>query len=110
MARIDAGGESRDVVVREDRDDRPGETSRWRTVGASDWMDWAGLHAEGQVEELVPRSEVDRLVAQAVADGGYEDIGDHRIALGTGWCVLHGEHYELPHELDRLRERAGEGL
>lgn len=57
-----------------------------------------------QITRLYTQDEVD----DAVAAGGYEDIGDHRIALGPGRCVLHGEVYQ-PNELDLLRERNGGG-
>lgn len=48
-------------------------------------------------------------LAEAVAAGGYEHIGDHIIGRATGICTVHGERYEIPHELDRLREREGGG-
>lgn len=60
---------------------------------------WPGAD-RSVIRQVYTKDELD----QAVADGDYEQIGEHRIALSAGRCVLHGEVYQ-PHELDRLRER-----
>lgn len=43
--------------------------------------------------------------------GEPEQIGEHQVvidvALGKAVCLVHGETYQVPHELDRLREREG---
>jgi hypothetical protein len=75
----------------------------WAQVKGAE-VDDGGLVADRSVIQRVwTQDELD----QAVADGGYEDVGEHRIALSTGVCVLHGEFYRPPHELDRLRKWEG---
>jgi hypothetical protein len=66
-------------------------------------LTWLEVLTWQPVVRLYTQDELD----QAIADGGYEDIGEHRIALSTGVCVLHGELYRIPHVVDRLREREG---
>lgn len=93
------------------------EDFRWFLSTDGDPLSWA-LATDATVNPLtlglpqgLNRTVMLRLftpeeVAQAVADGGYEQIGEHQIALGPGRCVVHGETY-APMELDRLREREG---
>jgi hypothetical protein len=82
------------------------EPLSWAQVTGAE-PDGGRLVADRRVVQRVwTQVEPDALPALA---GGYETIGDHQIALGSGVCVTHGERYELPHELDRLREREGEG-
>lgn len=110
------GGELSVVILRDDRlaEDMGEPGKRWHTpnnVGASTtWAVACEIAASNDCPVsdavlLVPKPEVER----AVLAGGYETIGDHQVALGSGVCVTHGERYELPLELDRLRQREGGG-
>lgn len=111
-----AGDELPVLIWRSDRfaEDLGSPEDRWHTPNSDGpSTTWAEACRVADANEcpmseavlLVPQSEVDR----AVADGGYEQIGEHRIALGSGRCVIHGESYEIPVELDRLRQREGGG-
>lgn len=111
------------VALRHDDGDDPATEARWYPLLGEqvDPLTWDEIHtplvvdpATGQewprvrpVVRLYPQPEVDRLIAEAVAAGGFERIGDHVIGAATGLCTVHGERYELPHELERLREREG---
>ncbi|HEX6681529.1 MAG TPA: hypothetical protein VF062_01955 [Candidatus Limnocylindrales bacterium] len=93
------------AYVRDDRGLRRDDEMRWWLVDGTAQdagYRWSEVAAYGNVTRLFRQSEVD----EAVRDGGYEQIGEHRIALGAGRCVVHGERYE-PHELDVLRRREG---
>lgn len=99
--------ENETVYIRDDRGLKPDDLHRWYPLLGDDEGDartWEWLAARDPVR-LYRQAELD----QAVADGGYEDIGDHRIGRATGICVVHGEWYQIPAELDRLREREGTG-
>jgi hypothetical protein len=113
--------DEQELYVRDDSAAREAgyDGEHWFLAGSplDDPITWDALTTEPFTRELPPDAQalatVARLYTQAeldraVADGGYEDIGEHRIGLGAGRCVVHGEVYE-PLELDRLREREGGG-
>lgn len=88
-------GSGREVLVRDDNSAAPDDPHRWHVPNSDDaWLSWEGLHAEGDVEELVPRSEVDRLIAEARRDAGVLPLGIHLKEPG-GWCRTHSiQHSE----------------
>lgn len=107
----DSGAEHRDVVVREDVHCDPGDPHRWYLAAWDRWLDWAGLHAEGDVEEVVPRSEVDRLVEQARREASVTPLGTHLKEPG-GYCATCGHEHsttEWARIHDQLTEEPSRG-
>lgn len=105
--RGDSGTTYRDVAVREDMYCDADDQHRWHLAAWDRWLDWAELHAEGDVEELVPRSEVDAAVkaAQVVP------LGEH-LMEPSGYCrtcgIVHA-HTEWARIHDRLTEEERRG-